>query len=145
MTTTDSTTVGGGTTTGGGGEATVGGYTTTGGEGTTTTTTDVRADVHVIVDTVDESLFDAIVARCNPSKIVAFVTAEEEDSVRCEYERIYHRFGDTITLYAGHVPLLFAAYVQKYPRAHFYDCQGWPVDDRNDDRNDDMNNDRNEE
>lgn len=83
--------------------------------------TDV-ARMHVLVDTVDESLFDAIVARFDPYKIVAFVSTEEEDRVRCEYERIYHRFGNTITLYAGNVPLLFAAYVQKYPRDNFYDC-----------------------
>lgn len=82
----------------------------------------MNEEVHVIVDGVRESELDAIVAACDPYKIVAFVPAEEEDENRVEYERIYHRFGDRITLYAGDVCLLLEAYFGKYPNGRFYDA-----------------------
>jgi hypothetical protein len=62
---------------------------------------------------VDEAQFDAITEALDPYKIAAFVPAEHEEEHRNEYERIYWRFGDRITLYAGDVEKLYEAYVAK--------------------------------
>ena len=68
------------------------------------------ARLHVIVDAVDEKHFDYIAAEWDPYKIAIFVSAEQEDVHRTEYERIYWRFRDQITLYAGDVQMLISAY-----------------------------------
>lgn len=86
----------------------------------TTGTTETGSISTMVVDTVSSRLFDEIFETFNPHKIVVIVSAEDEDEYRTEYEKIYSRYGNSITLYAGDVSSLYFAYANNHPLETLY-------------------------
>ena len=75
--------------------------------------------VQILVDTVDETLFQKLFALYKPARVVAFVSDLNEDIERAKYEKIYPIYKDTITLYSGDKISAIKSYMEKYPDEHF--------------------------
>lgn len=75
--------------------------------------------LHIMIDTVNEVIINAIVDLYNPEKIAIFVSDDVEYDERKEYERIYPTYNDLITLYEGDVQLHIKAYMNKHPEKVF--------------------------
>ena len=69
---------------------------------------------------LDVNILDHVFQRWNPYKIALFVTAEEEDMQRSIYEKIYHKYNDTLTLYSGDIKMLMDSYTQKMKSDEIY-------------------------
>lgn len=68
---------------------------------------------HILINIVDECLIDSIIKIYDPKKIVIFATDEEEFQAREEFERLYPKYKDLITLYEGGVTLNTRAYMER--------------------------------
>lgn len=75
---------------------------------------------HILIGEVAESLLDDIVLQFDPFKIAVFVDTLEEEKQRDLYEKIYWKFKDRLTMYAGDVQSLIKSYMSKYPDDHSF-------------------------